>query len=193
MKATILTLLLAATSVVTACSKQQNKQENMQAENTEQKTVLVAYFSATGTTKAVAETLAKAADADLFEIVPEKPYTDADLDWTNKQSRSTLEMQDKQSRPAIADTVEHISQYKTIFVGFPVWWYTAPTIINTFLEQYNLEGVTLIPFATSGGSDIKNVHQELASSAPGAVWKQGRLLNGRPTVEELKEWVLNLR
>lgn len=113
---------------------------------------LVAFFSATGTTMEAASKLAKVADADLFEIVPEVLYTPADLNWRDKSSRSTLEMEDKSSRPAIASKVENMAQYDTVFVGYPIWWYIAPTIINTFLEQYDFTGKTVIPFFTSGGS-----------------------------------------
>ena len=113
---------------------------------------LVVYFSCSGVTKKTAELLSDVAGADLFEIRPEVPYTKADLDWMDKKSRSTVEMNDPSSRPAIADKVEHMEQYDTVYVGFPIWWYVAPTIINTFLEDYDLTGKTIIPFATSGGS-----------------------------------------
>ena len=113
---------------------------------------LVAYFSCSGVTKKTAELLSDMAGADLFEIRPEVPYTKADLDWMDKKSRSTVEMNDPSYRPAIADKVEHMEQYDTVYVGFPIWWYVAPTIINTFLESYDFSGKTVIPFATSGGS-----------------------------------------
>ena len=131
---------------------------------------LVAYFSATGTTKKLAERIAAAAGADLFEIVPEKRYTPADLDWRNKNSRSSVEMNDRNSRPAVASKVEDMSAYDTLYVGFPVWWYTAPTIIRTFLEQYDLSGKRINIFATSGGSGIGDTAEDLMPSAPGAVW-----------------------
>ena len=115
---------------------------------------LVAYFSASGVTKKTAETLAEAIGADLFEIKPAVPYTRADLDWTDKQSRSTKEMNDPASRPVVAETLDTMAQYDTVFVGFPIWWYVAPTIIDTFLEQYDFAGKTMIPFATSGGSGM---------------------------------------
>jgi len=151
-----------------------------------QNTVLVAYFSATGTTKATAEKLAKEADADIFEIVPAKPYTNADLDWNNKQSRSSVEMNDKTSRPAIKNKVENWDQYTTIYVGFPIWWYTAPTIINSFLEQYPLEGKTIIPFATSGGSSISKAQQDLKIAYPAANWKDGVT---NPTSKDIQDIV----
>lgn len=115
---------------------------------------LVAYFSATGTTEKVARALAEATGADLFQIVPEVPYTAADLDWNDKMSRSSREMADKSSRPAISSRVKSIDAYKTVFIGFPIWWYVAPTIVNTFLEQYDFAGKKVIPFATSGGSGM---------------------------------------
>lgn len=139
---------------------------------------LVAYFSATGTTKRLAERVAKAAGADLFEIVPEVPYTSADLDWTNKKSRSTVEMQDASSRPVVASHVADMAAYDTVFVGFPIWWYVAPTIVNTFLEAYDLSGKTIVPFATSGGSSMGKTVEALAPSAPGANILPGGVLNG---------------
>ena len=123
---------------------------------------LVAYFSASGVTAKLAKTLAAAIGADLFEILPEKPYSAADLDWTNKESRSTIEMNDKSFRPAVANRVENMAEYDAVYVGFPIWWYVAPTIINTFLEQHDLTGKTIVPFATSGGSGMGNTNAELA-------------------------------
>ena len=152
------------------------------------KKTLVAYFSATGTTKAVAEQLKAAAGADLYEITPVEPYTDADLDWRNKQSRSSLEMKDKTSRPAIAGKLKNMKDYNVVYVGFPIWWNTCPTIINTFMETYDFKGKTVIPFATSGGSSIKQSCEDLKKAYPGVNWKDGKLLN-RPTKNELEEWV----
>lgn len=189
----IVALCLAIVGIsLTACAKGGSKNQNQEANMEGKKTVLVAYFSATGTTKAVAERLAKQADADLFTIEPAQPYTTEDLDWTNDKSRTTLEMKDEKSRPAIKNKVEDMAQYQTIYLGFPVWWYTAPHIIRTFLESYNLEGKTIIPFATSGGSDIDKVHEQLRSEAPKANWKQGRLLNGASDAD-LKQWVESLK
>ena len=150
---------------------------------------LVAYFSASGTTAQAAENLAAAAGADIYEIKPAVPYTRADLNWMDKKSRSSLEMNDKSSRPELADTNADISAYDTIFVGFPIWWYTAPTIINTFLESYDFTGKTIILFATSGGSGLGKTASDLAGSCPGAVIKEGKLLNGNPSQAELKKWV----
>ena len=154
----------------------------------QEKKTLVAYFSATGTTKAVAAQLKAAAGADLYEIKPEKPYTDADLDWRNKQSRSSLEMKDKTSRPAIAGKLKNMKDYDVVYVGFPIWWYTCPTIINTFMESYDFKGKTVIPFATSGGSPIKQACEDLKKAYPQVNWKDGKLLN-RPTKKELEEWI----
>ena len=141
------------------------------------KKTLVAYFSATGTTKAAAERLAKEKNADLFEIVPAQPYTSADLDWTNKQSRSSVEMKDKSSRPAIAATCDKMADYDTVWIGFPVWWYTAPTIINTFIEAHDLAGKTLCVFATSGGSNVNGSADDLKKAYPQYSWGESRLMN----------------
>ena len=154
---------------------------------------LVAFFSASGVTANAAKILAEAAGADIYEIKPEVPYTKADLDWMDKSSRSTIEMQDKSSRPAIADKNADISAYDTIFVGFPIWWYIAPTIINTFLESYDFSGKTIILFATSGGSGFGNTVDNLSCSvSDSTVIKEGKLLNGRPSVSELQQWVESL-
>lgn len=149
---------------------------------------LVAYFSATGTTKYLSENLAKAISADIFEIKPKYPYTDADLDWTNKNSRSTVEMKDPSSRPEISNKVENMDKYDIIFIGFPIWWYVAPTIINTFLEQYNLTGKTIIPFATSGGSSMGNTNKMLAPSCSGAKLEEGKRFSYNASLSDLKNW-----
>ena len=153
---------------------------------------LVAYFSATGTTMEAAAKLAKVANADLHEIVPAVPYTPADLNWRDKKSRSTLEMEDKSSRPAIANKVENMEQYDTVFVGYPIWWYIAPTIINTFLEQYDFTGKTVIPFFTSGGSGAGETMRYLRPSAPGANWVDPKNLNYMGE-GEMKSWVESLK
>jgi flavodoxin len=150
--------------------------------------VLVAYFSASGVTAKLAARLAEAIGADLHEIKPETPYTDADLDWRNKKSRSSIEMEDKSFRPAIANKVESMEGYKTIFVAFPIWWYVAPSIINTFLEQYNLSGKTIVPLATSGSSGMGKTNQELAPSCPGAILKEGKRFAANAGEDELKAW-----
>lgn len=149
---------------------------------------LVAYFSASGVTKRLAQTLAEAVGADLHEIVPETPYTDADLNWNNPDSRSSVEMKDKSFRPAVAGQVENMAEYDRIFVGFPIWWYVAPTIINTFLEQYDLTGKKVIPFATSGGSGMGNTNQELKDSCKGAELCAGKRFAGSAKAAELKAW-----
>lgn len=147
---------------------------------------LVAYFSASGKTAKVAENLAKAAKADLFEIKPAAPYTRDDLNWMNKQSRSSVEMRDKSSRPALADIDADITAYDTIFIGFPIWWYIAPTIINTFLEAYDFSGKKIILFATSGGSGFGKAVDSLQLSAPNAKIIAGEIFNGSPNEKKLK-------
>ncbi len=153
---------------------------------------LVAYFSASGVTAELAEKLASAIGADLHEIKPETPYTKADLDWTDKNSRSSIEMNDKSFRPPVANKVADMKQYDTIYVGFPIWWYVAPTIINTFLEGYDLTGKTIIPFATSGSSKMGNTNAELKPSCPGAELKEGRRFSAGASEGELKSWAENL-
>ena len=150
---------------------------------------LVAYFSASGVTAKAAANLAKAAGADLYEIKPAVPYTSADLNWNDKKSRSSVEMNDKSSRPELADYAAPIAEYDTIFLGFPIWWYTAPTIIQTFLESYDFTGRTIILFATSGGSGLGRTASELAHSCPGAVIKNGKLLSGRESEASLRQWL----
>ena len=150
---------------------------------------LVAYFSAGGTTARAARALAQAAGADLFEIRPAQPYTAADLDWMDKQSRSSVEMNDSNARPAVADRVENMAEYDTVFVGYPIWWYTAPRIVNTFLESYDFSGKTVIPFATSGGSGVEKSAEDLKKRYPGLTWKKGKLLGGRVTADALRAWI----
>lgn len=154
---------------------------------------LVAYFSASGVTANIAKKLAKAIDADSYEIRPEVPYTKADLNWMDKQSRSTVEMHNKSFRPALADTNANISDYDIIFVGFPIWWYVAPTIINTFLESYDFSGKTVVLFATSGGSGFGKTVEELQCSVSETTTiKEGRLLNHNPSADELRTWADSL-
>lgn len=138
---------------------------------------LVAYFSASGVTARAAREMAQAVGADLYEIRPVEPYTDADLNWMDKKSRSTIEMNDPACRPAIAEPVKHMEQYDTVFVGFPVWWYVEPRIVDTFLESYDFSGKILIPFATSGGSGIGPAEKSLEGHCPKADWKRGKLVN----------------
>ena len=154
---------------------------------------LVAYFSASGVTAKAAKNLAEAAGADLFEIKPEVPYTQADLDWHDKNSRSSVEMRDSKSRPQIAAGDAKVADYDVIFVGFPICWDAAPTIINTFLESYDFAGKTIILFATSGGSGFGKAVEGLKDSvADSTVIREGKLLNGNPSVAELKNWVESL-
>ena len=142
------------------------------------KKVLVAYFSASGVTARAAKEIAQSVGGDLYEIRPAQPYTKADLDWTNKQSRSSLEMNDPASRPAIAEPAADLAQYDAVFLGFPIWWYVEPRIVDTFLEGGDFAGKTLIPFATSGGSGIAGAEQRMKGLCPKAAWRAGKLLNG---------------
>ena len=150
---------------------------------------LVAYFSASGVTAKVAETLAEAIGADIFEIEPKVPYTKADLNWMDKKARSTIEMNDPASRPEIAVKRDNMKDYDTIFVGFPIWWYVAPTIINTFLESYDLTGKIIIPFATSGGSGMGKTNERLAPSCKGAKLLGGKVFKHNAGHKELAAWV----
>ncbi len=180
MKNILMMLVALLTMSQSACSqKKESKDMNK---------VLVAYFSATGTTKGVAQQLAEVTGGTLHEIKPTQPYTDADLDWRDKQSRSSVEMQDKSSRPAITDKLTNMQDYDVVYVGFPIWWYTCPTIINTFMEAYDFKGKTVIPFATSGGSSIKKACEDLKVAYPDVTWKEGKLLN-RATKKDLEDWV----
>ena len=177
----ILLTLAATLTVFTACG--QNKKEMK---------TLVAYFSATGTTEAVAKDLAEVTGGTLYEIKPEVKYTAADLDWRNKESRSTIEMQDKNSRPAFVKDLKDADSYDRIFIGFPVWWYTAPTIINTFIEAYGFEGKAVIFFATSGGSTIDKANKDFAAAYPKINWKAGKTLNG-VSKADIKAWLEGIK
>lgn len=162
---------------MSACAQKTTEKANPQNNENIMKKTLVAYFSATGTTKTAAEQLAKEKNADLYEITPEQPYTAADLNWQDKQSRSTIEMKDKTSRPAIDGNCANIADYDTIWIGFPIWWYTAPTIINTFIEAHDLNGKTLCVFATSGGSGVEGSAADLKKAYPQYQWGESRLMN----------------
>ena len=208
MKKIVMMLVALLTMSLSACS-QGNKKESKEmngrsseshsartngrvvTDEDEVNKVLVAYFSASGVTKGVAQQLAEVTGGTLHEIKPAQPYTDADLDWRNKQSRSSVEMQDKSSRPAITDKLKNMQDYDIIYVGFPIWWYTCPTIINTFMEAYDFKGKTVIPFATSGGSSIKKACEDLKATYPDVFWKEGKLLN-RASKKELEDWVKKL-
>ena len=169
----IIMILAACCLLMTACAQKPNNQTK---DNKMNKT-LVAYFSATGTTKAAAQKLAKELGADLYEITPEVAYTSADLNWRDKGSRSTLEMKDRSSRPAIKGRCENIADYDTVWIGFPVWWYTAPTIVNTFIEAHDLGGKVLNVFATSGGSGVEGSAGDLKKAYPQYSWGESRLMN----------------
>ena len=184
MKKVVLAITALLAISLSACS-QSNKIESIQMK------VLVAYFSASGVTEGVAKQLAEVTGGDLHNIQPEQPYTDADLDWRDKQSRSSVEMKDKNSRPAITNKLANMQDYDVIYVGFPIWWYTCPTIINTFMEAYDFKGKTVIPFATSGGSSIKKACEDLKAAYPDVNWKEGKLLN-RSSKQELEIWVKGL-
>ena len=179
----ILTLAAVMTMSLAACA-QDKGEKNMQTENKP----LVVYFSATGTTAKAARTIAEVTGGTLYEIVPQQAYSSDDLDWNDRRSRSSVEMNDPQARPALKDTKPDVATYDVIFIGYPVWWDQAPRIINTFIESHDLNGKTLVPFATSGGSGITGSIRELKRAYPELEWQDGRLLNGasRNTVQN---WV----
>ena len=153
---------------------------------------LVAYFSVSGQTAKLAKTIADVTGGDLFEIAPETPYTAHDLDWNDKASRSTIEMKDPKSRPAIAGRVGDMTQYDTLFIGFPIWWYQAPRIIETFLENYDLSGKTVIPFATSGGSGMGGEDVLRSACSKGTKWLPGKRLSSRESAASVQKWVESL-
>lgn len=174
----------------------QTQENDTQAEpetsETQGSKVLVAYFSATGTTEGVAEHIANGLNADLYEIVPEEPYTDADLNYNDNNSRSTIEMNDSSSRPAISGSVENMEQYEIVFIGYPIWWGEAPRIVSTFVESYDFSGKTVVPFCTSGGSGVGSSAANLEQLTDGAAWMEGRRLNGSDSQETVMEWVNGL-
>ena len=179
----ILTLAAVMTMSFAACA--QNKGEkNMQTESKP----LVVYFSATGTTDKVARTIADVTGGTLYESVPQQTYTVDDLDWNDKQSRSSVEMNNPQARPALKDTKLDVTTYDVIFIGYPIWWDQAPRIINTFIECHDLKGKTLVPFATSGGSGISNSVKELRKAYPNLEWQDGKLLN-RASRNTIQNWI----
>lgn len=151
-------------------------------------TILVAYFSASGVTKGVAQKIASAVGADLFEIIPERPYSKADLNWLDKRSRSTVEMKDRGCRPGIAFRVVDMEKYDIVFLGFPIWWYREPSIIDTFMDSYNFDGVRLIPFCTSGGSKLGDTYKNLQALAHGADIREGARIPARASAEEIRRW-----
>lgn len=185
MKKGFLYILGIGAAIVIALSIFRTRSEKTEALNND---ILVAYFSATGTTAAVANELAYAAGADLFEIKPATVYTDADLDWHNDKSRSSIEMSDRTSRPEIASRVENMDQYKVVFVGFPIWWGREPAIIDTFMESYDFAGKTVIPFATSGSSNIGDAGANMQLLAPDATVLTGKRFPSDVPAQELKTW-----
>ena len=166
--------------------------ENTDNQDAQEHKILVAYFSATGTTKVVAEHIANGLNADIYEIVPEEAYTDADLDYNDNNSRTTIEMNDPDARPAISGSVENMEQYDIIFVGYPIWWGEAPRIVSTFMESYDFSGKTIVPFCTSGGSGIGSSASNLERLTSGATWLDGRRLNGSDSQDTVMEWVDSL-
>ena len=176
---------------------QENVQANDGAESEpvnepEEMKILVAYFSATNTTEGVAETIADSLSADIYEIVPEQPYTDDDLDYHDDNSRSTIEMNDTSARPAISSSVEDMEQYSIVFIGYPIWWGDAPRILSTFVESYDFSGKTIVPFCTSGGSGVGSSATNLEALTDGAVWLAGTRLNGGSSHETIVDWVNGL-
>ena len=194
MRKTVSAIAIALTAMLPFCGcTEDNTTSNTKAGGPDMNNIgkaLVVYFSATGTTRGVAQRLAGAIGADIFEIVPAQPYTDADLNWHNKQSRSSVEMADRKSRPAIAKAAPDLTDYKTVFVGFPIWWYREPSIIDTFIESNAaaLAGKTIIPFATSGGSGMGDSTANLQALAPKAKVTEGRRFRASVDADALKTW-----
>lgn len=183
-----LLILLSVVGMATATGAQQRQDMSKGKSNSK---ILVTYFSATGTTARAAEKLANATGGELYAITPAKSYTSADLDWNDKQSRSSVEMNDPKSRPAIKGKKENITDYDVIFIGYPIWWDLAPRIINTFIESHDLKGKTVIPFATSGGSSLAGSAAALKKTYPALNWKEGRLLN-RVNEKTVRAWIEKL-
>ena len=183
-----LLILLSVVGMATATGAQQRQDMSKGKSNSK---ILVTYFSATGTTARAAEKLANATGGELYAITPAKSYTSADLDWNDKQSRSSVEMNDPKSRPAIKGKKENITDYDVIFIGYPIWWNLAPRIINTFIESHDLKGKTVIPFATSGGSSLAGSAAALKKTYPALNWKEGRLLN-RVNEKTVRAWIEKL-
>lgn len=169
-----------------------SKPEETDAPNVQEHKVLVAYFSATGTTEGVAEKIANGLNADIYEIVPEEPYTDADLDYHDNNSRTTIEMNDPNARPAISGSVENMEQYDIVFIGYPIWWGEAPRIISTFMENYDFSGKTIVPFCTSGGSGMGSSATNLEGLTSDAQWLSGKRLSGSDSQDTVMEWVNGL-
>jgi len=181
----LLLILLAVVGMATATDAQQRQSMNKVQSNHK---ILIAYFSATGTTARAAEKLANVTGGEIYAIVPAQPYISSDLAWNDKQSRSSVEMNDSKSRPAIKGKKENIADYDVIFIGYPIWWDLAPRIINTFIESHDLKGKTIIPFATSGGSTLSGSAAALKKAYPALDWKEGRLLN-RVDEKSIRAWI----
>lgn len=182
-----LLILLSVVGMATATDAQQRQDMSKGKSNSK---ILVAYFSATGTTARAAEKLANVTGGELYTITPAKSYTSADLDWNDKQSRSSVEMDDPKARPAIKDKKENIADYDVVFIGYPIWWDLAPRVVDTFIESHDLKGKAVIPFATSGGSTINNSAATLKKDYPALNWKEGRLLN-RTDEKTIRTWIEN--
>lgn len=172
-------------------SSETNTEDTVNPDVQEHK-ILVAYFSATGTTKSAAEHIANGLNADIYEIVPEEPYTDADLDYNDNNSRTTIEMNDPDARPAISGSVENMEQYDIVFIGYPIWWGEAPRIVNTFVESYDFSGKTIVPFCTSGGSGMGSSAENLEQLTNGAQWLSGERLSGSDSQDAVMEWINGL-
>lgn len=185
MKSVFIMLSVFVAFCMTACAQNDSKGKDMD------KKILVVYFSATGTTEDVANKIASATGGDIMEIEPVHPYTSADLNWNDSNSRSSVEMNNPKSRPQIKASAKEISNYDIVFIGYPIWWNLAPTVVNTFIENNNLKGMTAIPFATSGGSGIENSVSELKSSYPEIEWKEGKLINAS-SEKAITEWIESL-
>lgn len=188
----LLTILCLTACGNSAGQAERPVQENSSPEEGTESRVLVAYFSATNTTEGVAEHIANGLGADLYEILPEEPYTEADLNYNDNNSRTTIEMNDPAARPGISGSVEDMEQYDIVFIGYPIWWGEAPRIVNTFMESYDFSGKTIIPFCTSGGSGMGSSASNLEQLTSGAVWMEGRRLNGSDSQDAVMEWVNSL-
>lgn len=181
-----------ADTEISAAGETDSSSNSEEENDTEEQRSLVAYFSATGTTRGVAEALAEGTGADLYEIVPEEPYTDDDLDYHDDNSRSTIEMNDPSSRPEIAGSVKNMEQYEVVFIGYPIWWGEAPRIVSTFMESYDFSGKTIVPFCTSGGSGMGSSAANLEKMTSNAEWLSGRRFDGGSTSDEMTEWASSL-
>ncbi len=176
-----------------ASSQASSGADTSQASSDTHKDTIVIYFSATGTTKGVAQRIASVTNADIYEIVPAQPYSSADLDWHDEKSRSTIEMNDSSARPGIAGDKISLDGYKTVYIGYPIWWGDAPRIMSTFVEAYSFEGKTVIPFCTSGSSPIGRSGSNLASQAGSGKWLGGKRLAAGMTEDEIKSWINELK